>query len=202
MQFLTWGINKPDILEERAKINEPHWAFWDNYEGRLIARGPVLDPSDGKTPLGSIHIAELDSFDDAKVMAYDEPYAAAGLFRKLILTRFQSALDKTQFEIEQRPDKMGFCVYCTAATGAADKMPDLQQAHEQYCADHADLFACRGALLTDDGTWNGAAFFIEVDDQAAAEKFLAEEPLNAAGLYATTEIVRWRRGGRANAPKS
>ncbi len=202
MQFLTWGINKPDILERRAAINETHWAFWDNYEDRLIARGPVLDPGDGKTPLGSIHIAELDGFDDAKVMAYDEPYAAAGLFKKLILTRFQSALDKTQFEIEQRPDKTGFCVYCTAAPGAMGKHSGLQLRHEEYCTEHANLFACRGALLTDEGVWNGAAFFIEVDDREAAEKFLADEPYSAAGLYATTEIVRWRRGGRANAPKS
>lgn len=202
MQFLTWGINKPDILEKRARINETHWAFWDDYESRLIARGPVLDPADGKTPLGSIHIAELDDFDDAKVMAYDEPYAAAGLFKKLILTRFQSALDKTQFEIEPRPDKTGFCVYCTAAPGAAEKQAALQQAHEDYCDANADLFACRGALLTDGGEWNGAAFFIEVDDRAAAEKFLADEPYNAAGLYGETEIVRWRRGGRANAPKA
>lgn len=200
MQFMTWGINRPGIKEKRAALNETHWAFWDAYEGRLIARGPVLD-ADGTSPLGSIHIAELGGFDEAKVMAYDEPYAAADLFQDLILTRFQSDLDRTQFDTPPRPGKLGFFLYCKSSPDAAGQRDKLADEHEAYCrALDDDMVVCRGSLLTDDGTWTGSAFFIEVDDPALAETFLEKEPYNAAGLFEETRLVRWRRGGRANAP--
>lgn len=202
MQFMTWGINRPGIKEKRAALNETHWAFWDAYEGRLIARGPVLD-DEGTSPLGSIHVAELNGFDEAKVMAYDEPYAAADLFQDLILTRFESELGRTQFETPPRLGKLGFFIHCKGAPDDAARQAALKDAHDAYCqALDDDMIVCRGSLLTDDGTWTGSAYFIEVDDPALAETFLEKEPYYAAGLFEDTRIVRWRRGGRANAPKT
>lgn len=202
MQFMTWGINKPDIKEKRAAINETHWAFWDHYEDRLIARGPVQDPADPKTALGSIHVADLDKLEDVKVMAYDEPYAANGLFKELIVTRFENELPRTQFQTPPRPEKTGYFIYCKASADGMTKRGAHLAAHNAYCEAVDDaVMVCRGALLTDDGAWNGAAYFIEVDGEADANAFLAGEPYNKAGLFEDVRVVRWRRGGRANAPQ-
>ena len=201
MYFMTWGINKPGIKEQRAAINETHWAFWDGYEGRLIARGPTLDPADEKSATGSIHIAKLESWQEAQVMAYQEPYAAAGLFKQLVLTRFDLELGRTQFDFEAQPGRIGFFIYCQSTPSVAEDRNGMREAHEAYCQAHDDIFVCRGSLLTDEGAWTGSAFFIEVADQTVAEAFLADEPYSRADLFSFTQLLRWRRGGRTNAPR-
>ena len=49
-----------------------------------------------------------------------------------------------------------------------------------------------GHLVSDDGVDTlGTTFFMQLDDRAAADAFLADEPLNKAGVYASTEVNRW-----------
>jgi hypothetical protein len=49
-----------------------------------------------------------------------------------------------------------------------------------------------GHFVSDDGRdMLGTSFFMQLDDRAAVDKFLADEPLNKAGLYQRIEIHRW-----------
>ena len=49
-----------------------------------------------------------------------------------------------------------------------------------------------GHFVSDDGRDTlGTSFFMQLDDRAAADKFLADEPLNKAGVYQRVEIHRW-----------
>src|SRR5260370_16509540 len=49
-----------------------------------------------------------------------------------------------------------------------------------------------GHFVSDDGRDTlGTSFFMQLDARAAADKFVANEPLNKAGLYQRVEIHRW-----------
>ena len=86
--------NKPDMDALRAEHLEAHWAFMDQYDSRMVARGPTL-ATDGTTPTGSMHIVELENEDEARAFAHDEPYARAGVFADTTIRRWTNALKRT-----------------------------------------------------------------------------------------------------------
>ncbi|MBT5373710.1 MAG: hypothetical protein HN884_17050 [Rhodospirillaceae bacterium] len=196
MQFLAWGTHKQDIMEKRAALQKDHWAFWDDYEDRLIARGPLLNSDGSGPPTGNIHIITLNDWDEAKIIVTEEPYTKAGLFQDMVLTQFFLELDRTQFDSTGLPDRQGYFIYCPAADRVLEQQVKLASAHQDYCQSKDDIFACRGSILSDAGDWNGTAFLVEVSDEDAVTAFLEEEPYNAAGLFEEPRITRWRRGGR------
>ena len=49
-----------------------------------------------------------------------------------------------------------------------------------------------GRFISDDGRDTlGTLFFMQLDDRAALDKFVADEPMNKAGVYQRVEIHRW-----------
>jgi uncharacterized protein YciI len=49
-----------------------------------------------------------------------------------------------------------------------------------------------GHFVSDDGRDTlGTSFFMQLDDRAAANAFVANDPLNKAGIYKQVEIQRW-----------
>ncbi len=73
MEYFVYCRNKPDVDALRAEHIEAHWAFMDQYDSRMIARGPTLS-EDRKTPTGSMHIVDLESEEDARTFAYIEAF--------------------------------------------------------------------------------------------------------------------------------
>lgn len=68
----------------------------------------------------------------------------------------------------------------------------LRDAHWTYFEDHADHFVARGATFDDEGkAFKASIIYIDFPDRAAAESFIAHEPLNKAGVFETVEIMRW-----------
>ena len=68
----------------------------------------------------------------------------------------------------------------------------LREAHWTYFEDHADHFIARGATFDDEGKiFRASVIFIDFPDRAAAEAFIADEPLNKAGIFESIEMVRW-----------
>jgi hypothetical protein len=58
-----------------------------------------------------------------------------------------------------------------------------------------DTFIARGPMRSDDATKaTGTTYIIQVKDRAAAESFIAAEPLNQAGVFSEIRIDRWRFG--------
>lgn len=69
---------------------------------------------------------------------------------------------------------------------------DLREAHWAYFEDHAAHFIARGATFDDDGkTFRASVIFVDFPDRAAVETFVANEPLNKAGVFERVEIARW-----------
>jgi len=67
-----------------------------------------------------------------------------------------------------------------------------RDAHLKYWAD-AGVVKMGGPFANDDGTvMNGSMLAVEVEDRATAEKLLANDPYNLAGLFERTEIRAWK----------
>ncbi len=165
----------------------------------ILAHIP-LDGRHGERLTGSVHIAELADHAAGRAFAYDEPFAKAGLFERIVVKRFESALDHRQRDFTADPDSMHFLVHAVGRPGATAERDALNAAHRQYFNDHyKDIFIARGPLRSDDGReWIGSAMLIELPDRPAVDEFFAREPYTQGGLYEHIEVRRWRFGGRAN----
>lgn len=70
--------------------------------------------------------------------------------------------------------------------------------HRAYMADHPLKILSSGPLTDDEGkAMIGSLLIVEADTRSAVEAFLADEPMNKAGLYRMIEIRAWhQRVGR------
>ena len=69
---------------------------------------------------------------------------------------------------------------------------ELREAHWKYFEDHAEHFIARGATFDDAGkVFKSSVIFIDFPDRKAADQFVANEPLNKAGVFQSVEIVSW-----------
>src|ERR1700758_4065452 len=85
-----------------------------------------------------------------------------------------------------------WAIYCWDKPGTQAARRALLQDQKSYVEDFAERVIGYGHFVSDDGRDTlGTSFFMQFDDRAAADKFLADEPLNKAGLYARVEIHRW-----------
>ena len=48
-------------------------------------------------------------------------------------------------------------------------------------------------LLVEDGEMRGSLLVIEADDIKAANAWVATDPYKAAGLFASVEVIEWRK---------
>ena len=87
-----------DSAEKRRKARPAHLERVRKLidEGRLLVAGPhpAVDANDPGTAgfTGSLIIAEFDSLDDATEWANDDPYVAAGVYRKVSVKPFRKVL--------------------------------------------------------------------------------------------------------------
>ena len=86
---------------------------------------------------------------------------------------------------------MLFCLICTDKPDALDLRLATRDAHLIYWAE-AGVAKIGGPFTNDDtGVMNGSMLVIDVEDRAAAETFVANDPYTKAGLFQTTEIRAW-----------
>jgi uncharacterized protein YciI len=91
-----------------------------------------------------------------------------------------------------------WAIYCWDIGERSDKpgMADTRRAllaeQRAYVKNFGERVIGYGHFVSDDGRDTlGTSFFMQLDDRAAAEKFVAEEPLSKAGVYGKVEINRW-----------
>jgi uncharacterized protein YciI len=85
-----------------------------------------------------------------------------------------------------------WAIYCWDKAGAADKRRALLAEQKAYVKNFGDRVIGYGLFVSDDGSDTlGSSFFMQLDDRAAADRFVAEEPLQRAGLYQRVEVHRW-----------
>jgi uncharacterized protein YciI len=85
-----------------------------------------------------------------------------------------------------------WAIYCWDKPDSADARRAALAAQKAYVASFGERVIGYGHFLSDDGAKTlGTSFFMQLDDRAAADKFIAEEPMSKAGVYGKVEINRW-----------
>ena len=82
--------DKPGHLQTRLGNRDAHLAVVNALGDRLFAAGPLLNDQDEM--VGSVLIIDFDSDDAAAVFCAADPYAQAGLFQDVTITRWRKTL--------------------------------------------------------------------------------------------------------------
>jgi uncharacterized protein len=168
-----------------AALLEQHWSYMDRYATQFVARGPTF-ADDGGTPTGSVHIVDLPDPAAARAFAFDEPNYQAGVYRDVLLRRWQNALGRTMWDFPGgRTGGNRYLVLGLSAGRAADLTvpPDR------------DELIAYGPLLSDDSAaWLGTAVLVRAPDPATARAALTPD------RYADIEVHNWHFGGRSPHP--
>lgn len=71
---------------------------------------------------------------------------------------------------------------------------EVRNTHIAFLDANKDKLLAAGALVDDDGSGgHGGILIVDVDDRAAAEAFIAEDPFTKADLFESVTITRWRK---------
>jgi uncharacterized protein YciI len=85
-----------------------------------------------------------------------------------------------------------WAIYCWDRPGAGEARGAALAAQKEYVAGFGERVIGYGHFLSDDGRETlGTSFFMQLDDRAAADAFVAAEPMNKAGVFARVEVNRW-----------
>jgi uncharacterized protein YciI len=85
-----------------------------------------------------------------------------------------------------------WAIYCWDQPGVQDARHALLHDQQRYVAGFGERVIGYGHFVSDDGRETlGTSFFMQLDDRAAADAFIANEPLSKAGLYRRIEVHRW-----------
>jgi uncharacterized protein YciI len=199
MEYFFYCRDRPGSGVLRSELTEAHWSFMDRYAEAMIARGPTL-AVDELTATGSMHIVDLPDSDAARAFAFDEPNYKAGVYREVLVRRWNNLLRRTMWDFTGTVAGYSrFLIMGHGKPGVLATRNDLSHEYRRYLlagSYHDRLIAC-GPLLSDDGSeWVGTATMAELADHAAAEALLVHDPYSRAGLYDSVEVHTWRFGGR------
>jgi uncharacterized protein YciI len=85
-----------------------------------------------------------------------------------------------------------WAIYCWDKPGAGETRRAALAQQQAYVKSFGERVIGYGHFLSDDGSATlGSSFFMQLDDRAAADAFVADEPMNKAGVYERVEIHRW-----------
>src|SRR5262249_47132094 len=89
-----------------------------------------------------------------------------------------------------KPAQWAIC--CWDKPGMETTRRALLAEQNSYVKNFGERVIGYGHFVSDDGCDTlGTSFFMQLDDRGAADKFVATEPMNKAGVYQSVEIHRW-----------
>src|ERR1700712_6092354 len=93
MEYFVYCRDHPGTAGLRDRTVEAHRSFMDAYADRMIARGPTMDEA-REVATGSVHIVDLPDAEAVRVFAYEEPNYLAGVYREVMVRRWQNLLGR------------------------------------------------------------------------------------------------------------
>lgn len=84
-----------------------------------------------------------------------------------------------------------FAVICRDRPGALQTRIDTRAAHLGWLQEK-DLVRMAGPLI-ENGEMRGSLIVIEADGLDEAQQWAAGDPYRAAGLFASVEVIEWRK---------
>ena len=177
-----------------------HKKFYQAHRDRVRFLGPVLE-DDGITPKASFVMVECPDRKSAEDFIAGEGYVQSGMISQIDIKRFveTSLTERRQHDMTPDPYMQLFLCELIDGPDGAERRKSAGPAHHAYQKQVMDSFIARGPMRTDDGTGViGTHYIIQVADRAAAQAFIAAEPLNRAGVFSDIRIDRWRFGNAMN----
>lgn len=90
---------------------------------------------------------------------------------------------------------MLWAIYCIDHPDSRPLREKHMAAHVKYFTDNQDVIFFAGPLQTDDARADtGVLYIVNVKDRAAAQAFLAQDPLHSGGVFEDSRITRLRKG--------
>ena len=89
--FLIHATDRPDAIETRL-ANRPAHLDWAGKSADCIKMAGPFFADDGETFAGSVFVIEMETLDDVKSWAANDPYARAGLFERVDIRPFTWAI--------------------------------------------------------------------------------------------------------------
>jgi hypothetical protein len=85
-----------------------------------------------------------------------------------------------------------WAIFCWDRGGTLEARGTHLQDQRLYVGTFGERVIGYGHLVSDNGLDTlGTTFFMQLDDRGAVDQFLADEPLNRAGVYDRIDIRRW-----------
>jgi uncharacterized protein YciI len=182
MEFFCFHRDRPGSVALRNELLEEHWSYMDRYSMEMIARGPTFASGEDDSPTGSVHIVDLSSPAAARAFTFDEPNYQAGVYRDVLLRRWQNTLRRTMWDYPG--GRTGGNRYLVLGLSSG-------QATDLAGPPDRDELIAYGPLLSDDGTtWLGTAALVRAPDPDTARAVLTTD------RYADIEVHNWQFGGR------
>jgi uncharacterized protein len=183
MEFFCFHRDRLGSLALRDELLEEHWSYMDRFSKTMVARGPTFVNGDNEAPSGSVHIVDLSGPPEARAFAFDEPNYQAGVYRDVLLRRWQNVLGRTMWDFPGGSD--GTDRYLVLGLGSG-QATDLSGPPER------DQLIAYGPLWSDDGTtWLGTVALVRAPDPDTARTVLTKD------RYADIEVHSWQFGGRS-----
>ena len=85
--FLVNARDKANSADLRQATRQAHLEWAGESRHKIAMAGPVLS-DDGETMIGSTFVIEVETLDEAKSWAAEDPYAKAGLFERTEIIPF------------------------------------------------------------------------------------------------------------------
>ena len=196
MLFFIHGRDRAGVADLLDALSDRHWTYLDGFADRLVARGPTLS-DDGTQHTGSTHVVDLPDRVAAQRFESEEPFASAGLYDEVTVTRFVSGLTDSMFDRPYAGGSAGVSTLVTArwppSTYTSARPEALRAAALAPGAGH---WAFLGLLGSDDlRLGHGLVGAVDLHPAAAQAAGRSLLPALAVGPAELT-TSRWQRGGR------
>jgi uncharacterized protein len=189
MLFVALCRYGPNAQSLRAAAMDDHLAYLRRNGERLRFAGPLL-ADDGRTATGSLAIVEAPHRAAAEQFVTEEAFHRAGMFDRVEVHRYASAVGGRQVRITPDPERD---LYLCRWTGSA--VAPSAEAVLPRGAEAGVRVLEAGVLLDDDGSAGlGGLFVLEADDRGAAHDVVAGDASRRAGAADDVLVSRWRFG--------
>lgn len=91
MLYVIKCVDKPDHLQVRLDNRPAHVDYLKSYGDKLFAAGPTLSDDDDSMN-GSVVILDLADKAEAEEFCANDPYAKAGLFESVAISKWKKVL--------------------------------------------------------------------------------------------------------------
>lgn len=192
MEWMVKCVSKPGMVERRAATLQAHIEHLDKFKIETWYSGPMM-VGDGSNANGSFRVIDFPTRENTADYIGTDPYTTAEIFQRIDIERVFPYTDLRQRDHTQTDGNAQFVIVVRTDPLPVETEPNAEVA--AFLKAQTDHLIFAGMLATDDGeTGIGALYVIDVADRAAADGFVAGEPLSRGPDGRSLTIERWRFG--------